>query len=64
MKTIGRLIGNAVPVDLGRVIGKSIARHLKLNRYIPAMNRMSYFWEDWSCPVWGVLSLEGEEEVS
>jgi len=25
---IGRHIGNAVPVDLGRVIGRSIARHL------------------------------------
>ena len=28
IKTIGRLIGNAVPVDLGRVIAKSIAKHL------------------------------------
>jgi DNA (cytosine-5)-methyltransferase 1 len=28
MKTIGRLIGNAVPVELGEMIGKSIARHL------------------------------------
>lgn len=26
---IGRLIGNAVPVDLGRVIAKSIKRHLE-----------------------------------
>jgi DNA (cytosine-5)-methyltransferase 1 len=28
IKVIGRLIGNAVPVDLGRVIAKSIKRHL------------------------------------
>ncbi len=28
IKTIGRLIGNAVPVDLGRVIAKSIKHHL------------------------------------
>lgn len=28
-KAIGRHIGNAVPVDLGRVIAKSIARHLE-----------------------------------
>ncbi|SRR5258708_7103994 len=28
-KTIGRHIGNAVPVDLGRVIAKSIAKHLE-----------------------------------
>jgi DNA (cytosine-5)-methyltransferase 1 len=28
MKTIGRLIGNAVPVRLGRVVGRSIIRHL------------------------------------
>ena len=28
IKTIGRLIGNAVPVDLGRVIAQSIKRHL------------------------------------
>ena len=27
-KVLGRLIGNAVPVDLGRVIGKSIISHL------------------------------------
>lgn len=27
-KTVGRLIGNAVPVTLGRVIGRSILRHL------------------------------------
>lgn len=29
-KTIGRLIGNAVPVDLGKAIGRSIVRHVKL----------------------------------
>lgn len=28
-KTIGRHIGNAVPVDLGRVIARSIAKHLE-----------------------------------
>lgn len=28
-KTLGRLIGNAVPVPLGQVIARSIARHLK-----------------------------------
>jgi DNA (cytosine-5)-methyltransferase 1 len=29
LKTIGRLIGNAVPVDLGRAISKSIKNHLR-----------------------------------
>jgi DNA (cytosine-5)-methyltransferase 1 len=29
IKTIGRLIGNAVPVKLGNAIGKSIVRHVK-----------------------------------
>lgn len=29
MSTIGRLIGNAVPVNLGRAIGRSIKQHLK-----------------------------------
>jgi DNA (cytosine-5)-methyltransferase 1 len=29
IKTIGRLIGNAVPVKLGKAIGKSILRHIK-----------------------------------
>jgi DNA (cytosine-5)-methyltransferase 1 len=29
IKTIGRLIGNAVPVKLGRVIAKSISKHLE-----------------------------------
>lgn len=27
-KTVGRLIGNAVPVKLGEVIGKSMLRHI------------------------------------
>lgn len=30
-KELGRLIGNAVPVTLGRVLGQSINQHLKLN---------------------------------
>jgi DNA (cytosine-5)-methyltransferase 1 len=29
IKTIGRLIGNAVPVDLGKAIGKSILNHVQ-----------------------------------
>lgn len=29
IKTIGRLIGNAVPVNLGKAIGKSIKRHIE-----------------------------------
>jgi len=29
IRTLGRLIGNAVPVDLGRVIGESILGHMK-----------------------------------
>ena len=29
IKTIGRLIGNAVPVKLGKAIGKSIVRHIQ-----------------------------------
>lgn len=28
MRTIGRLIGNAVPVELGRIIARSVRRHL------------------------------------
>ena len=28
MKTVGRLIGNAVPVRLGQVIGESLANHV------------------------------------
>lgn len=31
-KTLGRMIGNAVPVDLGRVIGASIAKHVQLHK--------------------------------
>ncbi len=31
-KTIGRLIGNAVPVRLGEVIGKTLKRHLEQHR--------------------------------
>lgn len=30
-KTLGRMIGNAVPVDLGRVIGKTIVQHVQLH---------------------------------
>lgn len=29
IKTIGRLIGNAVPVNLGKAIGKSVIRHIR-----------------------------------
>jgi len=29
VRTVGRLIGNAVPVDLGRVVAKSIKNHLQ-----------------------------------
>ncbi len=29
LKALGRMIGNAVPVDLGRVIGQSIVEHVK-----------------------------------
>jgi DNA (cytosine-5)-methyltransferase 1 len=28
-KTIGRMIGNAVPVRLGEVVGKTIKKHLE-----------------------------------
>ena len=31
MRTVGRLIGNAVPVDLGRVVAKSIKAHLAVH---------------------------------
>lgn len=31
MKTVGRLIGNAVPVRLGTIIGESLAEHVKLH---------------------------------
>jgi DNA (cytosine-5)-methyltransferase 1 len=30
-KSLGRLIGNAVPVTLGKVIGQSISAHLGIN---------------------------------
>lgn len=30
-KALGRMIGNAVPVDLGRVIGESIIKHVKVH---------------------------------
>lgn len=30
MRTVGRLIGNAVPPKLGRVVGRSISRHLAI----------------------------------
>jgi DNA (cytosine-5)-methyltransferase 1 len=33
IKTIGRMIGNAVPVRLAEVIGKSIKRHLAIHGY-------------------------------
>lgn len=32
MKTIGRLIGNAVPVTLGELIGRSMKAHVKAHR--------------------------------
>ena len=38
-KTIGRMIGNAVPVLLGRVIGRSIAAHLAASRIRAARPR-------------------------
>jgi DNA (cytosine-5)-methyltransferase 1 len=31
-KALGRMIGNAVPVDLGRVIGESIIEHVEQHR--------------------------------
>jgi len=31
IKTIGKLVGNAVPVELGRVIARSIKRHLEVH---------------------------------
>jgi DNA (cytosine-5)-methyltransferase 1 len=33
MSTIGRLIGNAVPVNLGRAIGRSIKKHIEEHSY-------------------------------
>lgn len=35
IKTIGRLIGNAVPVKLGKAIGKSIMRHVQVLEQSP-----------------------------
>lgn len=32
LKSLGRMIGNAVPVDLGRAIGESIMSHVELHR--------------------------------
>lgn len=32
MKTVGRLIGNAVPVRLGQIIGESLVSHVQSNR--------------------------------
>jgi DNA (cytosine-5)-methyltransferase 1 len=39
-KVLGRLIGNAVPVDLGRVIGESIIEHVKrhVGQPLPSTN--------------------------
>lgn len=39
IKEVGRLIGNAVPVDLGRAIGKSIVRHISKRRIRPKRAR-------------------------
>lgn len=38
-KVLGRLIGNAVPVDLGRVIGQSIIEHVKQSFRVRANHR-------------------------
>lgn len=40
-KTLGRMIGNAVPVTLGRVIGRTIAQHLEITPK-PTQNVKSY----------------------
>lgn len=42
-KVLGRLIGNAVPVDLGRVIGESIIEHVKrhVGQPSPSTNQRS-----------------------
>jgi DNA (cytosine-5)-methyltransferase 1 len=37
-KRLGRMIGNAVPVTLGRIIGRSILQHLAIR---PSMRRAS-----------------------
>lgn len=47
-KAIGRMIGNAVPVNLGRAIGKSILQHLE-NKAKPKRRRMK---------IWPGLSVE------
>jgi DNA (cytosine-5)-methyltransferase 1 len=40
LKVLGRLIGNAVPVDLGRVIGESIVEHVKVHvKALPSANQ-------------------------
>lgn len=40
LKVLGRLIGNAVPVDLGRVIGESIVKHVKVHvKALPSANQ-------------------------
>jgi DNA (cytosine-5)-methyltransferase 1 len=41
LKVLGRLIGNAVPVDLGRVIGQSILDHVKqhVGAHLPSPNQ-------------------------
>jgi len=38
-KALGRMIGNAVPVDLGRVIGQSIIEHVKQSFGVRANHR-------------------------
>lgn len=38
-KALGRMIGNAVPVDLGRVIGQSIIEHVKQSFSVQANHR-------------------------
>jgi DNA (cytosine-5)-methyltransferase 1 len=39
-KLLGRLIGNAVPVELGRVIGESIVEHVKRHVAQPSLSTM------------------------
>lgn len=39
-KVLGRMIGNAVPVTLGRVIGRSITRHLGIDTGMQAQTTM------------------------
>ena len=40
--TIGRLIGNAVPVDLGRAIAKSISRHINESKVKPCISNRKH----------------------